>query len=471
MTLKRKGGRPPGTKGHRNKGLFKKCGCRRRDWWTCAHPVYMNYRSVRINLNLHAKLPPGTKLSRTEAEVLRANIVKEISEGTFNRESVAAATDKLTLRDVADRYLEDFKSDPNRRSHRAKKLDLQLALICRTEIPGANGLRVPMGQKPFQDFVLGDIEGFRDARRRLMQEREKARKERLEKVGTTETPDDKKQRLSTERPGKRQGEIGINRHLEMLRHLFNYGIRKGFYAKENPFLRLGQRLMAFAPEKARSRRLQGDEEARLLKHAGTHLQALIIAAVETGCRKEELLSLQWKDVKADGRGQARFLILRAENTKTDEPRTMPVSPRLRAVLEMRRTDPDGEDLGPDTHVFGNEVGERQDSIKVAWTGTLQRAGISGLTFHDLRREYGSRLVEGGVNLLTVSRLLGHARVSTTDTYLRASELLAEKELQQFHERADRNNPRITPRRKSKPPVEGKARPEKTQKSSTSRSVS
>jgi integrase len=50
---------------------------------------------------------------------------------------------------------------------------------------------------------------------------------------------------------------------------------------------------------------------------------------------------------------------------------------------------------------------------VAWKGTCRRAGISGFTFHDLRREYGSRLVEGGVNLLTVSRLLGHSTEGST----------------------------------------------------------
>lgn len=193
--------------------------------------------------------------------------------------------------------------------------------------------------------------------------------------------------------------------------------------------------------------------------------------IDTGCRKEELLSLQWKDVQTTAKGQARVFVLPAEITKTDTARTVPVSPRLRAVLEMRKHGPDGKEHKADACVFGNEVGEQQDSIKVAWTGTCRRAGITGLTFHDLRREYGSRLLEGGVNLLTVSRLLGHARVSTTDTYLRASELLAERELEQFHAKTGRNNPRITPRRKTKPPVEGNARTRHTKNTPVSQRVS
>jgi catechol 2,3-dioxygenase-like lactoylglutathione lyase family enzyme len=110
--------------------------------------------------------------------------------------------------------------------------------------------------------------------------------------------------------------------------------------------------------------------------------------------------------------------------------------------------------------------ERQDSIKVASQGTCQRAGITGLTFHDLRREYGSRLVEGRMNLLTVSRPLGHARVSTTDTHLRASELLAEKNCG-----ITRRPAGITLRKKSTPPVEGNARKRHTKNASGSRRVS
>ena len=42
---------------------------------------------------------------------------------------------------------------------------------------------------------------------------------------------------------------------------------------------------------------------------------------------------------------------------------------LRAVLEMRRTDPKGEKFSPDTYVFGNAVGERRMIIKTSWRHT------------------------------------------------------------------------------------------------------
>lgn len=53
----------------------------------------------------------------------------------------------------------------------------------------------------------------------------------------------------------------------------------------------------FDKERRRTRRLEPGEEGRLTKPASVHLLGLIVAALETGCRKGELLDLQWRDVK------------------------------------------------------------------------------------------------------------------------------------------------------------------------------
>ncbi len=75
------------------------------------------------------------------------------------------------------------------------------------------------------------------------------------------------------------------------------------------------------------------EERRLLAVTGPHLQRLIIAALETGMRRGELLNLQWRDVNLD----RKEITVRAETTKTRTGRILPVSSRLAAVLEMART--------------------------------------------------------------------------------------------------------------------------------------
>ena len=113
-------------------------------------------------------------------------------------------------------------------------------------------------------------------------------------------------------------------------------------------------------------------------------------------------------------------VLPASKTKTHDLRVIPVSSDLRAVLEMRRTDPKGEALPPEAFVFGNPVGERIGSVKTAWRNTCRRAGIDGLRFHDLRREFACQLLESAADLHDVRDFLGHANIKTTSRYLRSS---------------------------------------------------
>ena len=106
--------------------------------------------------------------------------------------------------------------------------------------------------------------------------------------------------------------------------------------------------------RARDRRLVADElgkdgkvktpgeERRLLAVATPWLQRLIIAAVETGCRRGELLSLQWTNVSL----QANTITIRAEKAKDGDRRVLPVSQRLKGVPEMVRHDPEGKSTPP-----------------------------------------------------------------------------------------------------------------------------
>ena len=97
-----------------------------------------------------------------------------------------------------------------------------------------------------------------------------------------------------------------------------------------------------------------------------------------------------------------------------------MSQRLHALLDMRRHDPDGHVSGPDAFVFDNVVGECIHLVDTGWTAACRRAGIVGLNFHDLRREAGSRLLEGGMPEHYVQRFLDHATLSTTSRCLKTT---------------------------------------------------
>src|SRR5262249_37525054 len=151
-----------------------------------------------------------------------------------------------------------------------------------------------------------------------------------------------------------------------IRHVFNWAIKKRL-ATRTPFKRHGVAMVEIKSEEGRSRRLEGNEEDRLLAAAADQLtKDLIVAALETGARAGELLSLQWAQVRRHRLGIIRSVELVASKTKTRRARTIPVTERLRTVLKRRQVGPDGESLGPGTFVFGSETGDRRQSFRGSW---------------------------------------------------------------------------------------------------------
>jgi integrase len=66
------------------------------------------------------------------------------------------------------------------------------------------------------------------------------------------------------------------------------------------------------------------------------------------------------------------------------------------------------------------VEHNADEFKKAWLKCCSEAGITGLHFHDLRHEAGSRMLEAGWPLHHVQAVLGHAEAKTTSGYLNAT---------------------------------------------------
>jgi integrase len=232
-----------------------------------------------------------------------------------------------------------------------------------------------------------------------------------------------------------------NQYVQLLKASFRWATKKG-YLTRNPIsedsairrARIAQRSRRLAPDVFdRAGKLkESGEERRLLAAASPRLQNLIVAALETCCRRGELLSLQWRDVTLS-RGE---LTIRGEKAKDGDTRVLPISSRLLAVLKMARTDPAGEDYKADDYVFG-EVGQRVDNVKRAWETCVlkahgyepvwQKTGLApasraalkaiDLHFHDLRHEGASRLLEAGWPLHHVQEMLGHSSIEQTSTYL------------------------------------------------------
>ena len=197
-------------------------------------------------------------------------------------------------------------------------------------------------------------------------------------------------------------------YLATLRHMFNIAAREwGMESLRNPVdLVRKPRLPA-----GRDRRLVGDEHARLLTAAqayGGEIGSLITWAIETAMRRGEIAAMRWDHLDR----QARVLLVPV--TKTGTPREVPLSRAAAAVLDAlpRRVD-------------GRVWSMRPDSISQAFERVCKAAGITGLTFHDLRHEATSRLFEKGLGDMQVGKITGHKthQMLKRYTHLRAKDLV------------------------------------------------
>lgn len=220
-------------------------------------------------------------------------------------------------------------------------------------------------------------------------------------------------------------ENNLRKYLMLLSSVFQTAIRRWGMSLENPV----RTVQVPANGKARDRRLEIGEYERIfvqLKRArNPYVASLFEFAVETGARRGEILNLRRKDVNI----LSHTAVLR--DTKNGEDRVIPLSGRAVGIIK-ELPDPSSE------NVFA--VNEKQ--LRDAWEAAKRRARkeyekecaekeialnpgyITGLRFHDLRREATSRFFERGLDLMEVASVTGHKTLQMLKryTHLRASDL-------------------------------------------------
>ncbi len=139
---------------------------------------------------------------------------------------------------------------------------------------------------------------------------------------------------------------------------------------------------------------------RISPHAAAALRLLML----TGCRRNEILTLRWEDVRLEAQE------LRLSDSKTG-PRTVSLSPEAVQVLASIERLPGNPWVIP-----GTKPGARLSSLFEPWRKVRARAGLDDVRLHDLRHSFASRALALGESLPVIARLLGHAQIQTTARY-------------------------------------------------------
>lgn len=187
-------------------------------------------------------------------------------------------------------------------------------------------------------------------------------------------------------------ESTLKRERGLLQAIFERAIEDG-YELRNPF-----RGIKRGKDRARTRVMSLDEEAKLLAVLHPRFQRFVRFALGTGTRLEEIRALDpehnvdWKTATLRVFG------------KLGRERAIPMQPDAQAALREQ------------IHAEGCLWKQNPQRLREVLAEGAQRAGIAHLTPHALRRTFATRWLQAGGDICALSRILGHSSVIVTETY-------------------------------------------------------
>jgi integrase len=174
-----------------------------------------------------------------------------------------------------------------------------------------------------------------------------------------------------------------------------------------------------------------DVPAFIARIAGARLYVPAVVALCTGLRLGELLALRDRRLDLDRKvmevaealeeTKAKGIVFKTPKSKAGRRKlTLPdiavdaLREHRKQLLELRMKLALGK-LGPDDLLFPNLDGgpQRPSSVSSDWGELAERIGMPEITFHSLRHSHVSQLIASGVDIVTISKRLGHAKPSVT----------------------------------------------------------
>lgn len=177
-----------------------------------------------------------------------------------------------------------------------------------------------------------------------------------------------------------------------------------------------------------------DEEVRAIFNGfdmaqdGFRIRFLLVLAYYTGCRISELLALKYSDFTGNSLRIERQISEDLEATKvlstpktSNSIRNIPITDQVIDELKLHQLWHKKEMLAKGyrtEYVFTTDSGKWYDdrNIQRACVRYYKRIGIEPKKFHTYRHTFGTNLHKQGVDIVTASKLMGHANINITNKY-------------------------------------------------------
>ena len=180
----------------------------------------------------------------------------------------------------------------------------------------------------------------------------------------------------------------INRRLALVKRIAKLSYRRWHWLEND----LGAKIELLPGEVRRTEWVTPAQAKSLIVAAKSpKIKEAIRWAVLTGLRRGEMLSLRPDHFRG------RVIYLQGDLTKSGKPRTVPVPPEL------------------DPRHFPFDLGKTE--LSKGFQAARKRAQLPHIRFHDLRRSFGTWLVQRRADPAVVRDLLGHSNTSMTSRYL------------------------------------------------------
>jgi integrase len=335
--------------------------------------VYKRKGSPYWWIKFYVNTRPVFESSRSEKEQVAARLLRkrldEVEKGTYG----TAESSGVTVGDLLDDLLRNY------RIHKRKSFGISCRPVVEANL------------RPY----FGKLKPTQVTTRKLEEYREKRQKE-----GRSDST--------------------VNREFALLRRAFYLG------KKATPPKVHAIPSFPMVSEKSKVRRgfIEPEQYRAILAELPADIAPIVTIDYHIGCRKSELLELQWDQVDLL-HGRIRFW---SGTTKNDKGRTAPIfgemRPTLQALLSERN------EKWPKCRWVFSRQGKRIKDFRESWDEAAKRAGCEGSLFHDLRRSAVRNLIRAGVPEKIAMQISGHETRAIFDRY----NIVDERDLQQAGEK-------------------------------------